>query len=201
MTDRGMKRGQPITFRIPSDTPDHILKCLQQLKNTERRNFSSKIAEFVMSGVSGSISKHRETITIPLPKGLSKAQRDWLKHEHSEALLGSIVYQLLTNPVRTSSLFASLNSSALEIEEALYLQGETAFSKELKTDRELIDDSSTISEESEPLEQYTINRIEDDDLDDFNWETAKKVQTSPLEEEKAEDLEDLLGDFLAQMNK
>ncbi|MEW9671701.1 hypothetical protein [Ammoniphilus sp. 3BR4] len=201
MTERGMKRGQPITFRIPSDTPDHILKYLQQLKNTERRNFSSKIAEFVMSGVSGSISKHRETITIPLPKGLSKAQRDWLKHEHSEALLGSIVYQLLTNPVRTSSLFASLNSSALEIEEALYLQGETAFSKELKTDRELIDDSSTISEESEPLEQYTINRIEDDDLDDFNWETAKKVQTSPLEEEKAEDLEDLLGDFLAQMNK
>ena len=96
MKEKGLKRGQPITFRIPSDTSDHILKHLQKLKETERRNFSSKIAEFVMEGVSDSLSKQRETITIPLPKGLTKAQRDWLKHEHSEALLGSIVYQLLS---------------------------------------------------------------------------------------------------------
>ena len=85
-----MKRGQPITFRLPSDTSDHTLKQLQKLKEIERRNFSSKIAEFVIEGVNDSHSKDRETITIPLPKGLTKAQRDWLKHEHSEALLGSI---------------------------------------------------------------------------------------------------------------
>lgn len=83
-----IKRGQSISFRVPSDTPDHILKHLQKLKETEKRNFSSKMAEFVMQGVSSAQSKDRETITIPLPKGLSKVQRDWLKHEHSEALLG-----------------------------------------------------------------------------------------------------------------
>ena len=49
-----LQRGQAISFRIPSDTPDHILKHLQKLKETERRNFSSKIAEFVMEGVSSS---------------------------------------------------------------------------------------------------------------------------------------------------
>jgi hypothetical protein len=32
-------RGQTISFRIPSDTPDHILKQLQRLKESERRNF------------------------------------------------------------------------------------------------------------------------------------------------------------------
>lgn len=201
MTETRVKRGQPITFRIPSDTPEHVLKYLQQLKNTERRNFSSKIAELVMSGVSGSLSRQRETLTIPLPKGLSKIQRDWLKHEHSEALLGSIVYQLLSNPVRTASLFASLNSSALEIDEALYLQVETAVSKELEVDWDPIDSSSPICEEREPLEHDSINDIENDDLENFDWQTAKKVQTAPFEEEKAEDLEDLLGDFLAQMNK
>ncbi len=201
MKEAGIKRGQPITFRIPSDTPEHILKLLQQLKKTERRNFSSKIAEFVMSGVSDSISRQREILTIPLPKGLSKAQRDWLKHEHSEALLGSIVYQLLANPVRTASLFASINSSALEIDEALYLQEETAVSKEINWD--IIDSSSPSNEEISPLELYPNNKIEDDDLDDFDWETAKKVETSIFEkeEEEVEDLEDLLGDFLAQMNK
>lgn len=191
MKETGIKRGQPITFRIPSDTPEHLLKHLRQMKKTERRNFSSKIAEFVLSGVSGSLSRQQETLTIPLPKGLSKAQRDWLKHEHSEALLGSIVYQLLTNPVRTASLFASLNSSALEIDDALYLQEETAVTK--------IESSSLISEAEESLE---------DDLQDFDWETARSIpmsifenEESKKEEEEVEDLEDLLGDFLAQMNK
>ena len=64
----GIQRGQAITFRLPSDTPDHILKQMQKLKETERRNFSSKIAEFVLEGVSTSLSKDRETITIPMPK-------------------------------------------------------------------------------------------------------------------------------------
>lgn len=63
-----VQRGQAISFRIPSDTPDHILKHLQRLKDTERRNFSSKIAEFVMQGVSSSVSREKETITIPLPR-------------------------------------------------------------------------------------------------------------------------------------
>ncbi len=116
-----VKRGQAISFRIPSDTPDHLLKYLQKLKETERRNFSSKIAEFVMQGVSQSSSKEQETITIPIPHKLSKSQRNWLKHEHSEALLGSIMYQLLTDPVRATALLASLNSYALDISDALYL--------------------------------------------------------------------------------
>jgi hypothetical protein len=193
MKETEMKRGQPITFRIPSDTPEHVLKILQQLKKTERRNFSSKIAEFVMSGVSDSISRQRETLTIPLPKGLSKAQRDWLKHEHSEALLGSIVYQLLANPVRTASLFASLNSNALEIDEALYLQEEAAVSREFNWDA--LDSSPSSSEEE----------AEDDDLNDFDWETAKREETSFIQKEdeveEVEEIEDLLGDFLAQMNK
>src|SRR3954464_6950985 len=115
-------RGQTISFRIPSDTPDHILKQLQRLKEVERRNFSSKIAEFVIEGVSSSHAREREMISIPLPKKLSKAQRDWLKHEHSEALLGGILYQLIMDPVRSTTLLASLNSNSLNIDEALYLQ-------------------------------------------------------------------------------
>ncbi len=44
MKEMGIKRGQPITFRLPSDTSDHTLQQLQQLKDVEKRNFSSKIA-------------------------------------------------------------------------------------------------------------------------------------------------------------
>ncbi|RKD22905.1 hypothetical protein BEP19_11760 [Ammoniphilus oxalaticus] len=187
MKEVEIKRGQPITFRVPSDTPDHILKHLGHLKKTEKRNFSSKIAEFVLNGVSDSKSKQRETLTIVLPKGLSKTQRDWIKHEHSEALLGSIVYQLLADPVRAASLLATLNSRALDIDEALYLQEETVNHEPIP--------------ETVKLEEQQIEERLDDDLDSFNWETATKADSDLAEEDKVEDLDDLLGDFLAQMNK
>src|SRR5699024_119769 len=106
-----IKRGQSITFRVPSDTPDYLLKQLQRLKDTAKRNFSSEIARFVLRGVNETYARERETVTIPLPKQLTKEQKNWLKHEHSEALIGSILYQLLMDPVRATSLLASLNSN------------------------------------------------------------------------------------------
>lgn len=192
-----IKRGQSISFRVPSDTPDHILKHLQKLKETEKRNFSSRVAEFVMQGVGSSQSRERETITIPLPKGLSKVQRDWLKHEHSEALLGSIIYQLITDPVRATSLLVSLNSKSSDIDEALYLQ-EAAL-----PEFERFDSAAAAKEEAEPEPLAEVPDI-DDDLMDFDWETARQEQqesADEAEEESEEDLDSLLGGFLAHMNK
>ncbi|MEH7303562.1 hypothetical protein [Neobacillus drentensis] len=191
-----VQRGQAISFRIPSDTPDHILKHLQKLKDTERRNFSSKIAEFVMQGVSSSVSREKETITIPLPQKLTKAQRNWLKHEHSEALLGSILYQLISDPVRSTSLLASLNSHSIDIDEALYLQEEVFPEELLKVDS--YQQMAAAKEDSpSPLD---INEMEDD-LSEFDWESAKEKQPVMEEEEIEEDIDDLLGGFLANMNK
>jgi hypothetical protein len=195
----GIQRGQPITFRLPSDTPDHILKQLQKLKETERRNFSSKMAEFVLEGVNNSLSKDKETITIPLPKPLNKEQRNWLRHSHSEALLGSIVYQLLADPVRATTVLASLNSNALDIDDALYLQeNETINRKEEPFTDDFAD---------EPKKSPMISHEDDieDDLMNFDWDKAKQEQLSSVEEnqeiDEEEDIEDLLGDFLAHMNK
>ncbi|GGE55086.1 hypothetical protein GCM10011391_37580 [Pullulanibacillus camelliae] len=188
-----IKRGQAISFRVPSDTPDHLLKQLQRLKETERRNFSSTIAEFVLQGVNQSFKKEQETITIPLPKKLSKSQRDWLKHEHSEALLGSIVYQLLTDPGRATALLASLNSNALDIDEALYLQEETSL------------DTTKAEEHKEAVEESAVSAAlerSNDDINDFNWQDIE--HNTPLENEEEErdnDLDSLLGDFLSKMNK
>lgn len=192
-----VKRGQAISFRIPSDTPDQILKHLQKLKDTERRNFSSKIADFVMQGVGNSYARERETITIPLPHKLSKAQRDWLKHEHSEALLGSIIYQLLSDPIRATSLLASMNSNSLDINQALYLQEEMV-------PKDLNDESQDRLVSIEETAAASDLDEMDDDLSTFDWENADRDPLSIEEKEDSEkenDLDDLLGDFLASMNK
>lgn len=186
-----VKRGQAISFRIPSDTPDHLLKELQHLKQTERRNFSSKIAEYVLEGVSQHSTSGRETITIPLPNKLSKSQRDWIKHEHSEALLGSIVYHLLNDPVRATALLASLNSSSTDIDEALYLQEEPQ-------------EEAVPEEEKESLLEAIPEP--NDDMEEFNWEDLMKKQheeTAQKEEKEPSNdqgLDELLGDFLSKMN-
>lgn len=186
-----IKRGQAISFRIPSDTPDHLLKHLQKLKETERRNFSSKIAEFVMQGVTTSSAREKETISIPLPNSLSKNQRDWLKHQHSEALLGSIVYQLLSDPVRATSILAAMNSNSTDIDQALYLQEDIPARYD--------EQEASIQEEAAPID---LNG--DDDLDSFDWDKALQEQASSEEEPEeleVEDVDKLLGDFLAHMNK
>ncbi|PLR96498.1 hypothetical protein [Bacillus sp. T33-2] len=194
-----VKRGQTISFRVPSDTPDHVLKHLQRLKETERRNFSSKIADFVMQGVGNSYARERETITIPLPHKLSKSQRDWLKHEHSEALIGNIIYQLLSDPVRSTILLASFNSNTLDIDEALYLQEEIAINDNMVA---TVQGNSDFSEDGTSL-AAELDAM-DDDLSNLDWDEAKEKQPRILEEANEEienDLEDLLGDFLAKMNK
>ncbi|WP_067728019.1 hypothetical protein [Oceanobacillus damuensis] len=173
MSKNSIERGQSITFRVPSDTPDYLLKQLQNLKETERRNFSSKIAGFVLKGVNETFVKEKETVTIPLPKQLTKEQRSWLKHEHSEALIGSILYHLLNDPMRATTLLAALNSNTSNINEALYLQEETNTLKE------------------KPPKQ-------DMDLDDFSLDGLNLHEEETVEEEEDEDP---LGDFFSSMNK
>ncbi|MEK3979188.1 hypothetical protein MKY37_08825 [Psychrobacillus sp. FSL K6-2836] len=198
----GIQRGQAITFRLPSDTPDHIIKQMQKLKETERRNFSSKIAEFVLEGVSTSLSKDRETVTIPMPKQLSKEQRNWLKHAHSEAMLGNIVYQLLSDPVRAMSILASLNSNALDIDQALHLQVEPTE----KVEEELnVNTNTNISTESVENQQEFLGDELEDDLMNFDWDQVKHEHAATAEDleenVETESLDDLLGDFLSRMNK
>ncbi|GAA0334879.1 hypothetical protein GCM10008967_27120 [Bacillus carboniphilus] len=201
-----IQRGQALTFRIPSDTPDHIIKQLQNLKETEKRNFSSKIAEYALEGVGKSLAKERETITIPLPKPLNKEQRNWLKHSHSEALLGSIVYQLLVDPVRATSILASLNSTAPDIDDALYLQEEEDIFNTDEHSISAIHMNSFLesSEETKTTPDDLRDQNKEDDLLNFDLEKAREELASSREDTndvKEEDPDDLLGDFLALMNK
>lgn len=195
-----IQRGQAITFRLPSDTPDYIINQLQKLKETERRNFSSKMAAYILAGVKNSLLKEKETITIPLPKQLSKEQRNWLKHSHSEALLGSIVYQLLADPIRAASVLASLNSNALDINNALYLQEDA---RQKSANRIQPDNKKRVDQTQEMQLNHEGEELEDD-LMSFDWEQAKQEHVSAMETSQSienEDVEELLGGFLAQMNK
>ena len=195
-----IKRGQTISFRVPSDTPDHLLKQLQRLKETERRNFSSKIAEIVLEGINNTRSSDRLLVTIPLPKSLDKAQRNWLKHEHSEALIGTIVYNLISDPIRATSLMASLKSNSLDIDEALYLQEEDVPELLIEGNSEVVASEDLVSPSSE---MSLDSDDDDDDLSNFDWENVKheevEEENNPIIEEM--DIDDILGDFLSAMNK
>ncbi|MFZ3579265.1 hypothetical protein [Virgibacillus sp. DJP39] len=177
-TKKSIERGQSITFRIPSDTPDHVLKLLQKLKETERRNFSGKIAQYVLNGVNETDTRERETVTIPLPKQLTKEQKSWMKHEHSEALLGSVLYQLLSDPMRATSLLASLNSSTSNMNKA-------------------IDELAAVEEESPAKGEASLNDLGDINIDDMQIDLQQ--QSNKEDENELDD--DPLGDFFSSMNK
>lgn len=169
-----IERGQTITFRVPSDTPDYLLKQLQQLKEIERRNFSSKIATFVLKGVHETVAREKETVTVPLPKPLTREQKSWLKHEHSEALIGSILYQLLTDPKRVTSVLTSL-SKEVEIAE------------------------SYLNEPTKSVSFHETAASTEFNIDDFDIGELDVRDTEENIEEGEE--EDPLGDFFSSMNK
>lgn len=172
-TSSEFKRGQAVTFRIPSDTSDYTLGQLQKLRETERRNFSSKLAQFVLNGIGSDVQPDKELVTLSLPHALSREQRDWLKHAHSEALLGSILYEILKDPMRATALFASLHDDVIKVTKPIIYESE----------RELV-----LPETEMEFEDVAVVE-EDVKLD--------KPQTF----EPDEQFEELLGAFLAQMNK
>lgn len=173
------------------------MRQLTQLKETERRNFSSRIAQFVLDGVNETYAKNKETVTIPLPKALNKEQRNWIKHEHSEALIGSILYQLMMDPVRATTLLASLNSNAFDIDEALYLQEETAASEASLGDYT----QEAHAEDETNADSETEWKSIDDELDGLNLDSLQgEIHSQDEETTEDEDDDDLLGDFLSRMN-
>lgn len=202
---RVIERGQSITFRVPSDTPDYLLRQLQRLRETEKRNFSSRIAQFVLKGVNETYAKSQETVTIPLPKTLTKEQRNWLKHEHSEALLGTIVYQLLQDPIRATTLLASLNSSAPTVDEALYLQEKQAEIDHFEEEQTPVSESSVPEETksqsvAENLQEEAHPTVDMDDIDLSSLLEDLHQEEETVEEEEVEDANPL-GDFFERMNQ
>lgn len=183
MVKKGIERGQSITFRVPSDTPDYLLKQLSKLKETERRNFSSTIANFVLKGVNETFAKEREVVTIPLPKKLTKEQRSWLKHEHSEAMIGSILYHLLSDPMRATSLLSSLNSNTTNVEEIFEMEDEESSENLSLVNSNL--ESEELAATNDQLDDLDLNVLEIHD------QVEKEIEEDP----------DPLGDFFASMNK
>lgn len=96
----------------------------------------------------------------------------------------------MSDPIRTSALFASLNSNSLEAEDTLYLQDETSI--------EDFETKQQIESKTEQVNSSAMTRNIDDDLDNFDWESFK-TSSEPAEIEEEES--NPLGDFLAQMNK
>jgi hypothetical protein len=199
-------RGQTISFRIPSDAPDHLVKGLQRLKETERRNFSSKIAEFVLEGVSQSNALEREMINIPLPQKLTQAEKDWLKHEHSEALIGSILYQLISDPVRASALLASLNSPSISTGAERHLEAVAPFGGS-GVDEVAVHREEPVLEPEEDIQPPLVYDLSDmevlDDLEGLSLDnTNLEASNKEVDDIAGEiDPDDILGDFLAAMNK
>ncbi|WP_174615072.1 hypothetical protein [Virgibacillus ihumii] len=175
---KSIERGQSITFRVPSDTPDYLLKQLQKLKETERRNFSSEIAKFVLRGVNETYTKKKETLTVPLPKQLTKEQKSWLKHEHSEAMIGTILYQLLQDPIRATSLLASFSSDSPVMD----MPSLDQFDDQTETAAAVEESSSSMN------------------LDDVNLDNMEDIHVKDEEEPEQEE-ENPLSDFFSRMNK
>ncbi|MFK9119522.1 hypothetical protein ACJEBK_21955 [Peribacillus frigoritolerans] len=92
--------GKTISFRLPSDTPLHVSEYLISRKKKLGRKFSSEIAPIFVKAVSQKALGNTDSdqITISLPEGLTAEQKEWMNHPNTRALIGQLLYQVVTKP-------------------------------------------------------------------------------------------------------
>ncbi|MGZ4161941.1 MAG: hypothetical protein ACXVNF_14255 [Neobacillus sp.] len=88
---------------------------------------------------------------------MTKEQRDWLKHEQTEALLGNMIYQLFSEPARLTSI--EVSEPKMEVRIPSQVQEEM--------DDDLADFKWDFSRESESAENEGEAEEEDDLLGGF----------------------------------
>ncbi|AIE61781.1 hypothetical protein BMMGA3_17170 (plasmid) [Bacillus methanolicus MGA3] len=98
--------GKTISFRLPSDTPKHVSDYLTERKQKLGRKFSSEIAPIFVQAISQQVLKttDEDILTIPLPKGFTKEQKEWLRHPNTRALIGQMLYQFVQDPLKPIDL-------------------------------------------------------------------------------------------------
>lgn len=92
--------GKTISFRLPSDTPLHVLEDLTKRKKTLGRKFSSDIAPIFVDAISKRVQadeKHEQVI-IPLPNDLTVEQKEWINHPYTKSLISQMLYQVINKP-------------------------------------------------------------------------------------------------------
>ncbi|CAN7598611.1 hypothetical protein LJR015_001419 [Peribacillus frigoritolerans] len=92
--------GKTISFRLPSDTPLHVSEYLISRKKKLGRKFSSEIAPIFVKAVSQKALGNTDSdqITVSLPEGLTAEQKEWMNHPNTRALIGQLLYQVVTKP-------------------------------------------------------------------------------------------------------
>lgn len=92
--------GKTISFRLPPDTPVHVVDYLTQKKNELGRKFSSEISPIFVEAVSRKAlgNSDNEQIAITLPEGLTADQKEWVNNPHTKALFSQLLYQVVTKP-------------------------------------------------------------------------------------------------------
>jgi hypothetical protein len=92
--------GKTISFRLPSDTPLHVIKYLTRRKKKLGRKFSSEIAPIFVEAISKKAlaQTDSEQISISLPKGLTNDQKEWINHPNTKSLISQLLYQVVTKP-------------------------------------------------------------------------------------------------------
>ncbi|WP_049684069.1 hypothetical protein [Peribacillus loiseleuriae] len=92
--------GKSLSFRLPSDTPSHVLKYLTENKKNAGRKFSSNIASIFIDAVSQKAlgTANGNQMNVPLPKGLTSEELEWINHPHTKALISQLLYQVVKKP-------------------------------------------------------------------------------------------------------
>lgn len=124
MSNTASKRkslGEVQSFRWPDDMPPRVKEYLEELKGKLGKNFSHKIAQYVIEGAEREILEGKPSITIPLDPNATVEEINWFQNEHTKNLFMLLAKSLTRNPIAAvealNSATAAIPKEAIKAEE------------------------------------------------------------------------------------
>ncbi|MFB4165623.1 hypothetical protein ACE1TI_17945 [Alteribacillus sp. JSM 102045] len=93
--------GKVISIRLPMDTPSYVTKYLNERKKEAGRKFSGELATLLTEAISNKQLDVEEEnrLVIPIPKGLTEDQKEWLRNPHTRAMVSQLLFQVVEQPL------------------------------------------------------------------------------------------------------
>lgn len=107
--------GDPITIRLPANTPVYVLDGLNHIKSQGSGQFSRIVTPHILQGLKDMLRPRDNTITVNIPKdNLSAEQIEWIESPVTQKMIVQLLLQSVNGNMESTFTNAISNTSEVQ---------------------------------------------------------------------------------------
>lgn len=100
-TDKPLVISVRVTER---ETSEEFVRYISAIRNDRKKNLSPIALEMMYEGYKSMMGSQEDKILLPLPRRLTRKQKEWLKHDLSVAFLSDVIGRIIDKVTNADSI-------------------------------------------------------------------------------------------------